>query len=130
MWNEIQPGQILLTKHRIIRVGRRIIFTEWKQHVVDSVSKVFYVVEGEKYRKEHCGKQFMNNFYFPGVDDAPLTASATDEYEELLQKAQVISSLHNIVRVDLDNIADINKAAELAVKLKAVLDEIEAQPKL
>lgn len=129
MWNEIQPGQVLLTKGRVLRVGQRVAFTEWKQHVVESVTKVFYVVNGEKYRKEHCGKQFMRNFYFPGVDGAPDNATDPDEYKFMREKVKVIDSVGVIVHPGLHKITDINKAAELAIKLQSLLDEISQQPK-
>lgn len=129
MWNEIQPGQVLLTKGRVLRVGQRVAFTEWKQHVVESVTKVFYVVNGEKYRKEHCGKQFLHKFHFPGVDGAPMVATNPEEYDAMILKVKMINSLGPVVRVDLDAIADLDKAADLGIKLQSLLDEISQQPK-
>lgn len=86
-------------------------------------------MNGEKYRKEHCGKQFLNNFYLPGVDGAPLTATDPEEYDAIILKVKMINSLGSVVRVDLDAIADLDKAATLAIKLQSLLDEISQQPK-
>lgn len=129
MWNEIKPGQVLLTKGRKVTIGRRVIFTEWEEHVVDSVSKVFYVVNGDKHRKDNHGKQPFLRFYFPGFDGAPEQGTDPGEYESLMSKVKAVVTLGTIIRPGLEDVLDIDKAAELAIKLKGVLGEIELQPK-
>lgn len=130
MWNEIKPGQVLLTKNRVLRVGRRVAFTEWKEHIVESVTRVFYVVDSEKHRKDHCGKHHFSKFYFPGVDGAPDKATDPDEYESSMQKVKSIIDLGTIIHPCLEDMVDIDKAAELAIRLRNILDEIESQPKV
>lgn len=130
MWDEIQPGQILLTKHRNLRIGQgRVVFTEWNQSVVESVTRVFYVVDGEKYRKDKKGKEFLRKFHFPGIDGAPMTATDPKQYEEMARRVEVINSVGTIVRPELESIADLGKAFELAVRLQDLLTEIKYQPK-
>lgn len=122
-FQNIQAGDKLLRKGRTIKSGIHRM-TEWEDVTVESISKVFYVVNGEKYRKEHNGKQFMCNFYFPGQDGAPENATIEGEFDEFCKKLNQLKGL-DLVRTNIETIENLDKAAELAEKLKQILKEIE-----
>lgn len=125
MWDNIQVGQKLLVKGAVYRIGRRVVFTEWKEYTVEKVTKGFYFVEGNKYRKDQEGKNFLHNFSFPGSDGVPDRATSESERENIVQQIKLINEVSFIGHSGVESISDINKAVELSVRLKAVLDEIK-----
>lgn len=122
-FSSIQAGDKLLKKGRTVKSGLHSM-TEWKESTVESVTKVFYVVDGEKYHKENNGKQFMCNFYFPGQDGAPENATQEGQFDEFCKKLNQLKGLE-LVRTDIERIENLDKAVELTAKLKQVLKEIE-----
>lgn len=122
-FSNIQAGDKLLKKSRTIKSGIHRM-TEWGEVTVESVTKVFYVVNGEKYRKENNGKEFMNNFCFPGQNDAPDNATPQGQFDTFCKKLKQLEGL-DLVRTNIETIQNLDKAVEIAEKLKHILKEIE-----
>lgn len=124
-FTDIQPGDILLRKGRRLTDDGNVIFQEWEEVTVESVTRVYYLVSGNKYRKDDNGKQFMSNFYFPGQDDAPEKATPEGEFGRVMELVKKCHGLE-FTNSGLKSVKNLEKRAELADKLRAVLDEIKS----
>lgn len=122
---DIQAGDILLRKGRRLKAEGKIIIQEWEEVTVESVTRVYYIVKGEKYRKDAHGKNFMDDFYFPGQNNVPEKATPKGEFDRIITLYKKSEGLE-IVNSRLKDVENIEKRAELADKLRAVLDEIKS----
>lgn len=123
-FEDVKAGDKLLKKGRQIYSDGKIIFQEWQELTIESVTRVYYIVDGKKYRKDSNGKEFMNNFYFPGQEGAPENATPTGEYEKMQEIIKRCGGL-SFHKTGLERISNLEKRAELADKLRSVLKEIE-----
>lgn len=123
-FKDIKAGDVLLRNTRRFKSEDGMI-REWEEVSVEKVTPAFYFVDGEKYRKDSEGKNFMNNFYFPGQNGAPQKATPRGEFDETMMLYKKCDGL-SFVNPRLNNVRDLKKRAELADKLLSVLDEIKS----
>lgn len=127
-FDTLKAGDVLLVKYR--QFGGRgygaaspFRMDEWVVLVVESTTPKFYVVGGEKFRKDAGGQHFMRRHYIPGEDGAP-TCGNTAEFERRMALYSKLNGIPQNILSKLEKLP-LEDAATFASRIKMLEAEIE-----
>ncbi|CAH7394067.1 hypothetical protein VCHA53O466_50067 [Vibrio chagasii] len=133
-WKNIEKGTVLMMLKMVIgnstHTREKFQLPVWEKHIVESTTRVFYVVNGEKFRKENHGVQsWGKNFVFVGesyrgyvAPSEPTEQAVIDKFNE---KRSLISKASIIYR-KINDVDCMDVAAELSKKVLAVKADVDS----
>lgn len=129
-FNTLKAGDKLMRKGRMFgRMGytrSKWFMVEWVEVFVESVSPKFYVVEGDKHRRDAGGiRNLAPSYHIPGVGDAP-TSSNSEEFSRREALFDEMRRAPGTLTNRLEQLATLEEAAEFATRFRQLEDELDA----
>lgn len=132
-WKGIEKGTVLMSLHHVIGHNHasrpdRFTMPVWKKHIVEDTTRVFYTVDGVKYRKDQHGRSFGKSFVFVGETVRGFVAPSEETCPKLVEdfsaKVRVINRAANSYR-KVSDIKDMERAFEAAEVLLSAFDFVD-----
>lgn len=125
-WADLKAGDTLFYVKNKRRIFGGKTIQAWAKKTVTKVTKVFYFIGEDQFRKDKGGKEFMERLYLPGQDGAPVEVDEEKEdlkFKELCEADIKVGSGRWIINLDGLDLFTAAKFAEELEELAKRIDE-------